>query len=171
MIRFPLVVETYSKAQMNQYCSKFVFNLSSLPNQEMMKKVFWLNDFWYNRRMKYNITKLAVVGSRTFQDYSLLRQSILDHVNIEALQTIISGGATGADALAERFAAEFHLQLECYPADWRHYGRAAGPKRNSLIAQACDACIAFPIGSSPGTTDAIKKCRAKAKPVFVIATP
>lgn len=133
-----------------------------------MKKAFWLNDFWYNHRMKQIINKLAVIGSRTFEDYDYLRKTILEHVDCEALQTIISGGATGADALAERFAAEFNLPTEIYPADWKRYGRAAGPKRNTTIAKACDGCIAFTIGPSPGTMDAIKKCRAQNKPVIHI---
>ena len=77
--------------------------------------------------------------------------------------------AKGADALAERFAAEFNIPTEIYPADWKRYGRAAGPKRNDTIAKACDGCIAFTIGPSKGTMDAIKKCRAKNKPVIHIA--
>ena len=118
--------------------------------------------------MKQTINKLAVIGSRDFEDYDCLRKAILEHVDCSAIQTIISGGAKGADALAERFAAEFNLPTEIYPADWGRYGRAAGPKRNDAIAKACDGCIAFTIGASKGTMDAIKKCRAKNKPVIHI---
>lgn len=44
--------------------------------------------------------KLAVVGSRNFKDYELLKKE-LDNFHIDL---IISGGASGADKLAEVYA-------------------------------------------------------------------
>jgi hypothetical protein len=33
---------------------------------------------------------------------------------------------------------------EIYPAEWKKYGRSAGPKRNKQMADVADFAIAFP---------------------------
>ena len=76
---------------------------------------------------------------------------------------IIQGDCpTGIDALARRFADEYEVPLESYPADWAKYGRAAGPKRNQRMADAgADLCMAFPSrGRSAGTWDMIRRAVA-----------
>ena len=76
---------------------------------------------------------------------------------------IIQGGCpTGVDALARRFAKEYEVPVESYPADWARYGRAAGPKRNQLMADAgADLCLAFPSrGRSDGTWDMVRRAVA-----------
>lgn len=115
------------------------------------------------------VKKLAIVGSRTFTDYEALRAAVLEHVELGSLETIVSGGATGADSLGERFAEEFHLEKEIYPANWKMYGRGAGHIRNRKIAAACDACIAFPVGESRGTKDTIGRCQKLGKPTIICA--
>lgn len=97
-----------------------------------------------------------VAGSRTFDDYSLLC-STLDRllVNHESV-CIVSGGARGADALAERYAIDHDLALRVFPADWNRFGKSAGYRRNremhEFIAQHADrGCVCFWDGSSRGT--------------------
>lgn len=117
--------------------------------------------------MKSKIVKLAIIGSRNFVDYSYMKSAILEHFDISSLTTIISGGATGADKLAEKFAEEYNLAKEIYYPNWKTYGRAAGPIRNKQIIDNCDACIAFPINESKGTYNAIKLCQKNNKPVII----
>lgn len=76
---------------------------------------------------------------------------------------IIQGGCpTGVDALARRFADEYDVAVESYPADWDRYGRAAGPKRNQAMADAGEGlCLAFPSrGRSAGTWDMVRRAVA-----------
>lgn len=76
---------------------------------------------------------------------------------------IIQGGCpTGVDALARRFADEYDVAVESYPAEWDRHGRAAGPKRNQLMADAgADLCLAFPSrGRSAGTWDMVRRAVA-----------
>lgn len=103
--------------------------------------------------------KLAVVGSRDFQDYAWLEHCLLRVFRVEELEAVISGGARGADGLAARFAAAHQLPLVVIPADWKHYGRKAGPIRNTEIVARADAVAAFWDGRSPGTRDTITKAR------------
>lgn len=82
--------------------------------------------------------------------------------------TIISGGATGADALGEQFAKANNLELIVVPANWEKYGRAAGPKRNAEMAEMIDALIAFWDGKSRGTKNMIETAEKKGLLVRVV---
>ncbi len=115
--------------------------------------------------------RLIVAGSRDFDEYerlslemdTYLRNKISTHNVI-----IVSGNANGADKLGERYAREHGMKLELYPAEWRHYGSAAGPLRNKRMAQDADAVIVFWDGKSPGTKDMIQKAKAEGLPCTII---
>jgi hypothetical protein len=110
--------------------------------------------------------KLAVVGSRTFNDYELLCATLNPHLG--KIQVIVSGGAKGADSLAERWAKENGVATEVYLPEWEKYGKSAGFKRNELIVENCDSCVAFWDGVSPGTKSSIDLCKKKGKKHKVI---
>ncbi len=61
---------------------------------------------------------------------------------------IIEGGALGADRFARRWAAEHAVECVTFEADWKSYGRAAGPLRNARMLHEAkpDVVIAFPGG-------------------------
>ncbi|MCP2040488.1 hypothetical protein L1281_001071 [Neisseria sp. HSC-16F19] len=109
--------------------------------------------------------KLAIVGGRDFDDYALLYRHLAD---IAGVTEIVSGGAVGADALAERYAAERGLPLTVFKPDWSQ-GRRAGPLRNSQIVDYCDALLACWDGKSKGTRDSIRKAEAQGKLLAVVA--
>jgi len=107
--------------------------------------------------------KFAVVGSRSFSDYSLLCKALesfdIDH--------IISGAAKGADTLAAKYAIEKEIPLKEIPADWDKHGNAAGPIRNKQIVDECDQVIAFWCGKSRGTKSTINLSHKQKKPVHI----
>ena len=105
--------------------------------------------------------KVIIAGTRTFDDYEALK-AYADYKlgQIKEDIEIISGGATGADALGERYAKEKGYLLRRFPADWKQYGRAAGVRRNKEMAQNADALIAFWNGESRGTKNMIEEARA-----------
>ena len=96
--------------------------------------------------------KVIIAGSRTFQDYELLK-SYADYKlsHIDDTIEIVSGSARGADALGERYAKDRGYCLKIFPADWERYGKAAGYRRNAEMAGYADALIAFWDGKSRGT--------------------
>ena len=110
--------------------------------------------------------KLAIVGSRRFNDYSLLKE-ILDPY-LGKILYIISGGAMGADNLARRYAKDTGLPIKIYYPDWKNHGKAAGVIRNTFIVKECDKMIAFAYPDSKGTRDSIKKAERKGINVVVI---
>lgn len=98
--------------------------------------------------------KVIIAGSRTFNDYDLLRQYAdmkLSFVSQREKIEIVSGCASGVDALGERYAAERGYPVKRFPADWQQYGKSAGYRRNQAMAQYEDALIAFWDGQSRGT--------------------
>jgi predicted polyphosphate/ATP-dependent NAD kinase len=82
------------------------------------------------------------------------------------VSTLVTGGASGADALAERWAVAHGVPCARYPADWGAHGRAAGPIRNAamLRAERPALVVAFPGGK--GTADLVARARAMKIPVM-----
>lgn len=75
------------------------------------------------------------------------------------LETIIEGGAPGADKLAGEWALLKGIDLEVYKADWEKHGKAAGPIRNIKMLKdgEPDLVIAFPGGSGTAHMVGISK--------------
>lgn len=100
---------------------------------------------------------LLVAGTRTFNDYYLLSKKIKQLTarygdNI----CIVSGGAKGADTLAEQYAKDNNLEFVKFPAKWDEYGKKAGFIRNEemhhfISQQEHRGCILFWDGKSKGT--------------------
>lgn len=98
--------------------------------------------------------RLIIAGSRAFEDYQLLRCEVLMYI-IEEIQhkniEIVSGTASGADKLGEKFAIQYNFPIKRFPADWDKYGKSAGYKRNEEMAKYATHCIVFWDGKSRGT--------------------
>lgn len=119
--------------------------------------------------MNTNNIKLSVVGSRTFDDYEILSQTIdkiKAHYNYNIIQ-IISGGAKGADMLGEKYAIKNEILTRLFLPDWKTYGKRAGFLRNVDIIKNCDVCIAFWDGESKGTKHDIDLCNEHNKTCFI----
>ena len=111
-----------------------------------------------------NGINLAVVGSREFNNYDLLKKT-LDKFDI---QCIVSGGAPGADTLAENYAHTNKISTKIFRPDWQKHGKKAGFLRNALIVEACDMLIAFWDGQSRGTQHSINMCKKAGKQVHIV---
>ena len=117
-------------------------------------------------------TKLAIVGSRNFTDeeeFGIRLYEALHAWNLEVKDlTIISGGARGADTLAERFARQHYLPTRIFHADWSK-GRGAGIIRNRDIIASAEYVLAFPSRrNSPGTMNSIGLARKKEKKLVIV---
>lgn len=93
--------------------------------------------------------KLLICGGRDFNDVAKFQMALIDIENrLGPFDHYISGGARGADTLAQKFAEAWGKTFTCYPANWRVYGRSAGAIRNRqmLTEGKPDVVIAFPGG-------------------------
>lgn len=110
--------------------------------------------------------KLAVIGSRGFQYYDVLKATIDELREIYPITTIVSGGAKGADHLAEIYAQENNLKLDIYKPDWSK-GRGAGYIRNVDIWNNSDLGVAFWDGESKGTAHSFKISEKQKKKLYI----
>jgi len=114
----------------------------------------------------------GVIGSRTWDNEAVVF-SILDGGYAKGkIAKIVSGGAKGADTIAEKWAKTrkipcevFHIRAE----DVKTKGQRGAPHvRNQRIVDACDILLAFWDGESAGTQSTIKKAFKAGKPVFAV---
>jgi UDP-N-acetylmuramoylalanine-D-glutamate ligase len=101
---------------------------------------------------------VLVCGGRDWRDGG----SVLRVLQLLNPIVIISGGCpTGADRFARDAAEVIGCNTVTQYADWRKYGRAAGPIRNQemLDLNKPDVVVAFPGGR--GTADMVRRARAK----------
>ncbi len=110
------------------------------------------------------MSRIGVVGSRDFHDYYCLSR----YLSTFKISHIISGGANGADSLAEKYAVEKKIPFTVFPARWEVYGRSAGIVRNKLIVEDSDFIVAFWNGSSPGTRHTINYAKEVGKKVYIV---
>ena len=123
-------------------------------------------------------TRIIIAGSRTFNDYKLLKKSIYNifkNKNIKKNNVrIISGTANGADKLGEKYAQEFGLKLTKMSAQWNEYGKSAGYIRNEQMAKYAieddniGVLVAFWDGISKGTKHMIDLANKHGLEVHII---
>ena len=116
----------------------------------------------------FDIMKLAIVGSREFENYDLLCAEVAKIRETQKIELIVSGGAKGADTLAKKYAALNHIPLMEFLPDYERYGRGAPLQRNTLIVQNADWVLAFVTASSKGTWDTIRKAQKALKKVIIV---
>lgn len=107
--------------------------------------------------------KIAIIGSRSFQDYNFVEITVDALLRENEKPTIISGGASGADAVAKLYAMKRDFPYVEFPALWSKHGRAAGFIRNEQIVDAAEWVLAFWDGKSRGTKHSIDLARTKKK--------
>ena len=116
------------------------------------------------------IKRVVIAGCRDYNNYDEARQYIdfcLSNIRKEHDIVIISGGASGADAIGERYAKENEFEIERHPADWETYGKSAGPRRNKQMAEVSDFVICFWDKKSKGTKSMIKYAKEYNKPLKI----
>lgn len=108
--------------------------------------------------------KLGVTGSRNFEDYELMKSILIKY----SIEEIVSGGAKGADNLAERFADEHKIKKTIFRPNYIEYGKEAPLMRNRQIVDYADRVIGFWDGESRGTKYTTDYARKTGKQVDVI---
>lgn len=113
---------------------------------------------------------VVVGGCRNYENFEELSEFIdfcIKDIKKENELIFLSGGCRGTDILGERYAMERGYKVLRFSADWRKYGRAAGPIRNEKMVQKADLVIAFWDGKSKGTGSLIKYAKKYNKNVKV----
>lgn len=113
--------------------------------------------------------KVLVCGGRDYHDYIHLSQTLLSlFPALKDDDLIISGGAPGADRMAEQFAKDWNIPIVVVRAEWETYGKRAGYLRNVKMADLVpDLVVAFPGGE--GTAMMVRIAEERGIPVKKVA--
>lgn len=120
--------------------------------------------------------KLIIAGSRSFDDYWFLEQAVESFIMsygypLEDVE-IVSGGATGADKLGEKYATKNNLKLTKMLPDYVQYNPKSAPiMRNKRMAKYATHCIVFWDGVSSGTRNMINEAKKQGLELRVIQPP
>ncbi len=122
------------------------------------------------------IAKMTITGSRNYADYAQLVKEcdlFIEQFKLERV-IVVSGGAKGADTLAERYARERQYAFELFKPDWFRYGNTAGMRRNNDMARVATHGVMFWNGYSKGTKHMItlmRRLRRVVRVVHYVAPP
>lgn len=114
--------------------------------------------------------RITIGGCRDFDDYEVFRKFVdecIAEMNPREEIVILSGHCSGADLMAERYAEEMGYEKEIHSAEWKKYGRAAGPLRNEKMVDKSNAVIAFWDNHSKGTASLIGFAKKKGIPAYI----
>lgn len=93
--------------------------------------------------------KVIIAGGRTYvftkNDIKALNKLLIQLPITE----VVCGCAKGADTEGENWAKKHSIPVKQFPANWDRYGKSAGFKRNTQMAEYAEAVVLFAGG--PGT--------------------
>lgn len=104
---------------------------------------------------------VIVVGSRSFNDLSLMYNKLDYYLQKQDKVLIVHGGANGADKLADMYAKDRNIETKVFLPDWNKHGKKAGILRNIEMFEYASkfqnrGCVAFWDGTSKGTKNDIE---------------
>ena len=113
--------------------------------------------------------RVAVCGARRFDEVETLRTK-LDEVRGRigrGPMRLITGGSTGAETAAARWAVEAGVPCDEYPPDWEQHGRAAAYRRNPTIIEHGQphVILSFQRGDNPVGDDLVELAETSGIPI------
>lgn len=106
--------------------------------------------------------KLLIVGSRSIKKFDL-SPYISDDID-----TVISGGASGIDSIAEQYADLHRLSKYILLPRYDIYGRAAPLRRNEQMVDMADCILVVWDGCSRGAQYTLKYAKKRNKPITLV---
>lgn len=113
---------------------------------------------------------IGIVGTRYLNDnqQDKVQHRIEEILREKRPESVITGDASGVDSLARSLGQKYAQNVIVHHADWKKFGKSAGPRRNTKIIEDSDEVYAFWDGESPGTKNSIEQAKQKGVPVTVV---
>jgi hypothetical protein len=113
--------------------------------------------------------KVLICGDRNWTNSVAIENFINKYLPKDII--IVTGNARGADYWAEQYCKMNKIENKSIPANWKKYGRAAGPIRNrEMLNEKPILVVAFhsDIKNSLGTKDTVTEARNRKIPVLIV---
>jgi len=93
------------------------------------------------------VTSLLIAGSRSFTDYGQVLEEIERFVETlrcrgHTITEVLCGECHGPDRFGRAWAESNGIRVRSFPADWKRWGRSAGPIRNRQMVEKANAALA-----------------------------
>jgi hypothetical protein len=103
--------------------------------------------------------RVLICGGRDFHNPKLVKAE-LDRLHGERkFSLVITGAASGADQSADAWAQSRCLDRVIFPANWRGFGKGAGPRRNAIMLEIGNPALVVAFPGGRGTADMVAKAR------------
>ena len=113
--------------------------------------------------------RILICGSRDWSNIDIIKCR-LD--KFDSNSTVIHGDCRGADKIAGGLAKSMGMKIEVYVADWKIYGKSAGPSRNQKMLDDGKPTIVIAfhndIDNSKGTADMIARAKKLGIPTEIL---
>lgn len=103
--------------------------------------------------------KVIIAGGRNITSYAAVLNAIAASGWRDEITEVVCGMASGVDLLGKRWAINSGIPVRLVPADWKIYGKAAGPMRNEMMAHYANALILIWDGKSKGSANMLMWAR------------
>lgn len=101
--------------------------------------------------------RVIIAGGREYQFCKSDYLMISDFIKNGIITEVVSGGCPGADRFGETVAKMENVPVKIFFADWKKFGKAAGPIRNKQMARYADAAILFKGGKGTASMRKMSK--------------
>lgn len=109
--------------------------------------------------------KVVIAGSRDFVN-EFVGFAIIESFPYE-INEIVCGCAQGMDTIGLHYGNFKGIPVTLFPADWKTFGRAAGPIRNEKMAIYADSAIIAINNMSKGSLNMLEHMKRLKKPYLV----
>jgi len=115
-----------------------------------------------------DLMRVAIIGSRHFSPL----ERVTEYVDgLPPRASIVTGGASGVDAVATKAARARGLAVQVLPMSFEEVRDAAlAEERRSKLVDSCDVLVAFWDGESPGTRATVERALDSGKEVHVFTS-
>jgi hypothetical protein len=111
------------------------------------------------------MTRVGIVGSRHFPELERVADYV---VSLPSTSSLVTGSASGVDAVATRAARERGLPVRVLGASFEEAADASSAsERNQRLVSSCDVLVAFWDGSSQGTRRTVERALDSGREVHV----
>lgn len=109
--------------------------------------------------------RVVVAGSRSIENCYEVCLAIMES-GFDVTE-VVCGRARGVDTIGEAYAHVEGIPVKVFTASWELHGNAAGPIRNTEMADYADAAVVVWDGKSSGSRNMIEQMERRGKPVYV----